>query len=103
METLFLGQSSGGPRLCSHLSEDLTSILLHRENQEALDLLQNYRPEKDGVTRLRVLLYGPVGSGKSSFINSVMNVMRGQITNAALASAANTSTSFTKKVRTEQP
>lgn len=80
------------------LSEDLTTVLLRRDNQEVRDLLQKYRPEREGVTRLRVLLYGPVGSGKSSFINSAMTSMRGQVSSSALGSAANTTTSFTKKV-----
>lgn len=98
METQFLDQSSGGPRLL----EDLTSILLHRDNKEALHFLQNYQPVKDGVTSLRVLLYGPVGSGKSSFINSIVTVMRGQISNLVLASSIEGSTSFTKRVREQQ-
>lgn len=102
METLLLNQSSGGPRLCSHHSEQQTTILLHRNNEEALHFLQNYQPRKDGVTRLRFLLYGPVGNGKSSFINSVMNVMRGQMTNKALVCATNSTKSATKKVRKEQ-
>ncbi|MEQ2187843.1 hypothetical protein GOODEAATRI_008750 [Goodea atripinnis] len=56
-------------------------------------------PEKDDIRYLRVLLYGPVGAGKSSFINSVSNVLRGRMTIPALASATTSDQSFTKKMK----
>uniref|UniRef100_A0A3B3Z703 G domain-containing protein n=1 Tax=Periophthalmus magnuspinnatus TaxID=409849 RepID=A0A3B3Z703_9GOBI len=49
-----------------------------RENQnDLLSLIKNFRPSKDEVKRLHILLYGPVGGGKSTFINSVNTVLRG--------------------------
>ncbi|XP_055081919.1 interferon-induced protein 44-like [Periophthalmus magnuspinnatus] len=57
-----------------------------RENQnDLLSLIKNFRPSKDEVKRLHILLYGPVGGGKSTFINSVNTVLRG--TSAIPASA----------------
>uniref|UniRef100_A0AAY3ZZ47 G domain-containing protein n=1 Tax=Denticeps clupeoides TaxID=299321 RepID=A0AAY3ZZ47_9TELE len=58
--------------------------------------LCQFKPE---VERLRILLYGPAGSGKSSFITSVANIFKGQPTSEALADAVCAGTSFTTKVR----
>uniref|UniRef100_A0A3B3XRD6 G domain-containing protein n=2 Tax=Poecilia mexicana TaxID=48701 RepID=A0A3B3XRD6_9TELE len=67
-----------------------------------LKYVQKYKPEQDDIRYLRVLLYGPVGAGKSSFINSVSNVLRGRMTIPALASATMTDKSFTKKYETHK-
>uniref|UniRef100_A0A3Q2ZZV1 Interferon-induced protein 44-like n=1 Tax=Kryptolebias marmoratus TaxID=37003 RepID=A0A3Q2ZZV1_KRYMA len=48
--------------------------------------VKDFQPQNDDVRHIRVLLYGPVGAGKSSFINSVSNVLRGRMTNSALVS-----------------
>ncbi|XP_032423561.1 uncharacterized protein LOC116723091 isoform X3 [Xiphophorus hellerii] len=72
------------------------------EKQENLKYVQEYKPEQDDIRFLRVLLYGPVGAGKSSFINSVSNVLRGRMTIPALASATTSDKSFTKKYETHK-
>ncbi|XP_029969956.1 interferon-induced protein 44-like [Salarias fasciatus] len=59
------------------------------------EFVQNYQPEKQGQ-HIRVLLHGPPGSGKSSFINSVDSALRGKITTRALV-ATGYDGSFTKQ------
>ncbi|XP_015224398.1 PREDICTED: interferon-induced protein 44-like [Cyprinodon variegatus] len=53
-------------------------------NQDNLWFLNNYKPQLEGQT-LRILLYGPAGAGKSSFINSVQSVLLGRPYSQALA------------------
>ncbi|MED6252586.1 hypothetical protein ATANTOWER_013920, partial [Ataeniobius toweri] len=72
------------------------------EKKKNLDYVQKYKPENDVIRYLRVLLYGPVGAGKSSFINSVSNVLRGRMTIPALASATTSDISFTTKYETHK-
>ncbi|CAJ1060896.1 interferon-induced protein 44-like isoform X1 [Xyrichtys novacula] len=62
-----------------------------------MEKLSSYRPCSEGVTQARVLLLGPVGSGKSSFISSVQSVFNGRVTNQAMVGSS--STSFTKKLQ----
>ncbi|XP_034084807.1 interferon-induced protein 44-like isoform X2 [Gymnodraco acuticeps] len=56
--------------------------------KKAVDLkfVEDYKPFKDNV-QLRFMLYGPVGAGKSSFINSVESALRGEITDRAKTDA----------------
>ncbi|XP_029968765.1 interferon-induced protein 44-like [Salarias fasciatus] len=61
------------------------------------EFVQNYQPRQQG-RHLRVLLHGPPGSGKSSFINSIDSALRGKITTRALA-ATTYDHSFTKKYK----
>uniref|UniRef100_A0AAV2KTR5 Interferon-induced protein 44-like n=1 Tax=Knipowitschia caucasica TaxID=637954 RepID=A0AAV2KTR5_KNICA len=46
--------------------------------------LCSYAPCCRDVAQARVLLLGPVGSGKSSFISSVQSVLDGRVTNRAM-------------------
>ncbi|XP_035985364.1 interferon-induced protein 44-like [Fundulus heteroclitus] len=73
-----------------------------REKQRNLQYVQEYKPVKEGIRYLRVLLCGPVGAGKSSFINSVSNVLRERITIPAVASAAISDKSFTTQYETHK-
>lgn len=62
--------------------------------------VSSYKPRCEGVTQAKVLLLGPVGSGKSSFVSSVQSVFSGRVTNRAMVGSSDTS--FTKKVHVEQ-
>jgi len=42
------------------------------------------RPPSEALENFRLLLVGPVGSGKSSFCNTVASVFRGRITQKAM-------------------
>ena len=54
--------------------------LLERLKEE----IENMRPPSDALENFRLLLVGPVGSGKSSFCNTVASVFRGRITRRAM-------------------
>ncbi|XP_054915744.1 interferon-induced protein 44-like [Poeciliopsis prolifica] len=69
------------------------------DNSKDLQYFKNFQPQNEEAT-IRVLLYGPVGAGKSSFINSVNNVLQGRMTNEALASNKTSDQSFTKIYQT---
>ncbi|XP_027878655.1 interferon-induced protein 44-like isoform X1 [Xiphophorus couchianus] len=71
------------------------------DNSDALQYLKEFQPQNEEAT-IRVLLYGPVGVGKSSFINSVNNVLQGRMTNESLASATTSDQSFTKIYKTHK-
>ncbi|XP_044222619.1 interferon-induced protein 44-like [Thunnus albacares] len=72
------------------------------DKERDLQYVQNYTPAKGKVKHLRVLLYGPVGSGKSSFINSVSNVLRRRMSIPAAASSTTSDRSFTTKYETHK-
>ncbi|XP_029692735.1 interferon-induced protein 44-like [Takifugu rubripes] len=68
-----------------------------KNNRGNLDYVKKYQPRNADVQHLRVLLHGPVGAGKSSFINSVDTVLRRKITGRALADGNLVEGSFTTK------
>ncbi|XP_037647579.1 interferon-induced protein 44-like isoform X3 [Sebastes umbrosus] len=68
-------------------------------NKRDLQFVEDYQPHNNEVQQLRVLFYGPAGSAKSSFINSVESVLRGRITVRA-SEDATTGESFTTKYKT---
>ncbi|XP_016898243.1 interferon-induced protein 44-like isoform X1 [Cynoglossus semilaevis] len=59
--------------------------------------ISSYKPKHQEVNQTRVLLLGPVGSGKSSFISSVQSVFNGRVTNRAMVGTS--TTSFTKRLQ----
>ncbi|XP_056261138.1 interferon-induced protein 44-like isoform X2 [Seriola aureovittata] len=69
-----------------------------QDKQTDLQFVKNYKPQVKGQ-QLRILLHGPVGAGKSSFINSVQSVLQGRMYIQALADNISHD-SFTKKYTT---
>ncbi|XP_062920821.1 interferon-induced protein 44-like [Mobula hypostoma] len=67
-----------------------------RKRSELIDFVRTYKPKPflNSSTRPTVLLIGPLGAGKSSFINSMDSVFHDYVTNRA--SAGNTTTKFSK-------
>ncbi|XP_071383971.1 interferon-induced protein 44-like [Centroberyx affinis] len=70
------------------------------DKERDLQYVKDYQPHNEEVKHLRILLHGPVGAGKSSFLNSVNSVMQGRMTGAALVDSAFAGDSFTKKYTT---
>ncbi|KAK3530690.1 hypothetical protein QTP86_032195, partial [Hemibagrus guttatus] len=73
-------------------SEDNKSNMLRKLNE--------FMPGSAEVSKMNILLHGPIGAGKSSFVNSVKTALQGHNTTSALAdSAAGKSHSFTLKLK----
>ncbi|XP_028460526.1 interferon-induced protein 44 isoform X2 [Perca flavescens] len=69
-----------------------------KQRQSDLQHVKDYKPQTVGQ-QLRILLHGPVGAGKSSFINSVLSVLHGRMYRQALVEN-NSRGCFTKKYTT---
>ncbi|XP_063066490.1 interferon-induced protein 44-like [Engraulis encrasicolus] len=72
-----------------------------RQNDVIKNKLLSLSCEHLGVKQVRLLLHGPVGSGKSSLINSINSVFLGRVAIGALAESS-ASTSFTTHYKTYQ-
>ncbi|XP_006086181.1 interferon-induced protein 44-like [Myotis lucifugus] len=59
----------------------ITGVAQYRN--KLLSELRAYTPCADLVSKINILLLGPVGSGKSSFFNSVKSVFQGHVTRQA--------------------
>ncbi|KAG8007048.1 Interferon-induced protein 44 [Nibea albiflora] len=64
-----------------------------------LQFMTGYQPHNKDLKQQRILIYGPAGSGKSSFINSVDSVLQHRVTNRAAMDAISRE-SFTIEYRT---
>ncbi|XP_062411978.1 interferon-induced protein 44-like isoform X2 [Sardina pilchardus] len=73
-----------------------------------MESIRSYKTTCDSAPAARVLLIGPVGAGKSSFISSVQSVFYGRVVNRAMmrssssSSTIGSSASFTKKLQSYQ-
>ncbi|RXN20415.1 interferon-induced 44-like protein [Labeo rohita] len=56
-----------------------------------MEVIRNHKPLVTSVSRVRILMIGPVGAGKSSFFNSINSVFTGHVTNKAISGFAGTS------------
>ncbi|XP_041634514.1 interferon-induced protein 44-like [Cheilinus undulatus] len=74
-----------------------------RNTEESLDFLKAYNPLKKEVSHLRILLHGPVGAGKSSFVNSADSTLRSQVSvrdkTDAISGSSHTKEYTTYKIR----
>ncbi|XP_047225883.1 interferon-induced protein 44-like isoform X1 [Girardinichthys multiradiatus] len=86
--------------LAKNYFQEFKFFHFNRDSNQALQYLKVFRPQNDEIQHIRVLLYGPVGVGKSSFINSVNNILQARMTNEALASSTTSDHSFTRKYQT---
>ncbi|XP_056112491.1 interferon-induced protein 44-like isoform X8 [Rhinichthys klamathensis goyatoka] len=59
--------------------------------EELMVLIRNHKPLMTSVSRVRILMIGPVGAGKSSFFNSINSVFMGHVTSKAMSGSAGTS------------
>ncbi|KAA0722545.1 Interferon-induced protein 44 [Triplophysa tibetana] len=75
------------PPPCPEFDEPWRTINWSKSTQNQLRKLNAFQPGNSEVDTLRILLHGPVGSGKSSFINSVDSCLRGLISARALPDA----------------
>ncbi|XP_053532123.1 interferon-induced protein 44-like isoform X2 [Ictalurus punctatus] len=66
------------------------------KNDEILHDVKEFKPSSEV---LRIVLYGPTGAGKSSFINSVQRILLGRNAMSALENSTFTGASFTKKMK----
>uniref|UniRef100_A0A8C6UCB6 G domain-containing protein n=1 Tax=Neogobius melanostomus TaxID=47308 RepID=A0A8C6UCB6_9GOBI len=79
-------------RRCT-VSEDQRQFPLGNFRKEVME----YKPDNEEVQHLRFLLYGWIGAGKSSFINSVATTLLGRM---AIPAAVNTSDAYkTHKIK----
>ncbi|XP_027014520.2 interferon-induced protein 44-like isoform X2 [Tachysurus fulvidraco] len=66
--------------------------------EELMEKVESYKPACGAVSEAKVLLLGPVGAGKSSFISSVQSVFSGRVLNRAMVGSS-ASASFTKRLQ----
>ncbi|KAG1945737.1 interferon-induced protein 44-like [Pimephales promelas] len=62
-----------------------------KQRDELMKMIRNYKPLMTSVSRVRILMIGPVGAGKSSFFNSINSVFMGRMTSKAMSGSAGTS------------
>uniref|UniRef100_A0A672T1G5 TLDc domain-containing protein n=1 Tax=Sinocyclocheilus grahami TaxID=75366 RepID=A0A672T1G5_SINGR len=66
-------------------------LLFCRRRAELMEIIRKYKPLVTSVSRVRILMIGPVGAGKSSFFNSINSIFMGRMTSKAMSGSAGTS------------
>ncbi|XP_052395582.1 interferon-induced protein 44-like [Carassius gibelio] len=61
------------------------------QRDELMQMMRDYKPLVNSLNRVRILMIGPVGAGKSSFFNSINSIFTGHVTNKAMSGSAGTS------------
>eukprot|EP00066_Takifugu_rubripes_P024106 XP_011613372.1 PREDICTED: interferon-induced protein 44-like [Takifugu rubripes] len=60
-----------------------TVVWGRRKRTEYIKAIKEFKPINGSVTKARILLLGPSGVGKSSFVNSVVSIFKERISNPA--------------------
>ncbi|XP_051550912.1 interferon-induced protein 44-like [Myxocyprinus asiaticus] len=69
-----------------------------QQRGKLMELIKKHKPLMTSVSRVRILMIGPVGAGKSSFFNSINSIFMGRMTGKAMSGSS--STSLTTQFRT---
>ncbi|XP_003990362.1 interferon-induced protein 44 [Felis catus] len=80
---------------CEDLLDRRTLEGINELHESLLLAVNTYKPHKNLVPQVRILLLGPTRAGKSSFFNSVKSVFRGHVTHQALVGSEATGVSDT--------
>ncbi|KTG04065.1 hypothetical protein cypCar_00043983 [Cyprinus carpio] len=62
----------------------ITTTTKSRQKKYLKEKLENFSPSHPDVKDIKILVAGPIGGGKSSFINSVDSAFQGRISSRAL-------------------
>ncbi|XP_062393889.1 uncharacterized protein LOC134082253 [Sardina pilchardus] len=99
-QTILAFFQSSPPSALPLLEEDWRPVNW-RIRDDLKEETRTVEPSNPAIEHLRILVHGPVGAGKSSFINSVDSIFQGRMTSPALAETAS-DCSFTRMFRTHK-
>ncbi|KAM8791214.1 interferon-induced protein 44-like isoform 1-T2 [Rhynchonycteris naso] len=83
---------------CEDLLDTRKMTGVNELRESLLSAIRTYKPYRDLVRQIRILLLGPIGAGKSSFFNSVKSAFHGHVTQQAMVGSSRTGMS--KQYRT---
>uniref|UniRef100_A0A8C1WJK0 TLDc domain-containing protein n=3 Tax=Cyprinus carpio TaxID=7962 RepID=A0A8C1WJK0_CYPCA len=79
------------PQISAKMTPWRNVLWTAKRRAELMEMIRNYKPLVTSVSRVRILMIGPVGAGKSSFFNSINSIFMGRITSKAMSGSAGTS------------
>ncbi|XP_036418562.1 interferon-induced protein 44-like [Colossoma macropomum] len=97
-----MGGESTKPTVPSTHAHQLKVAWRNVDRSEKEGILRNMDYLNPSLTPLRILLYGPVGAGKSCFINSVQRALIGRNVINALEGSITSEKSFTASIKTHK-